>query len=86
MHGGKTPVALEKAAERIRALAAPAITAVADLIQHSDSDATRLAAAKLALELNGFKAKVEVQGEHEVTLRVVRTEQPIVVQTRALGD
>ena len=88
MHGGKSPQAKAKAEERLRALEHPAISALADLINHADSDATRLSASRYLLELLGHKATVQVQSETEVTVRVIHEDQPIVVVERGykLGD
>ena len=88
MHGGKTPAALAKAEERLRALEHPAITALGELIEHADSDATRLSASRYLLELLGHKSSVQVQSETEVTVRVIHEDQPIVVLEHGykLGD
>lgn len=69
---------MAKAEERLRALVHPAISAVDDLIKHADSDAVKLAAARLALGLAGFKETVQVQSEHEITVRIVHEDQPIL--------
>lgn len=88
MHGGKTPAALAKADERLRALEHPAISALEEIINKGDPDATRLAAARYLLELLGHKPTVQVQSETEVTVRVIHEDQPIVVLEHGykLGD
>lgn len=79
-HGGKAPQTLAKAEDRLRFLVHPAISALAQLIHHADTDSVRLQASKYALELNGFKATVEVRGEHEVVIRILDEPQPIVIE------
>jgi hypothetical protein len=80
MHGGKAPQNLAKAEERLRALVHPAINALAQMIESADQDSVRLNASKYVLELAGFKATVEVKGEHEVVIRVIDEPQPIVIE------
>jgi len=79
MHGGKSPQAKAKAEERLAQLVHPAIARLARLIESADQDSVSFNAAKLALELNGFKATVEVKGEHEMVIRVIDEPQPIVL-------
>ena len=78
-HGGAAPQTRAKAEERLRALVTPSITAVSNIIDHGDSDAVRLAAARYVLELAGYKPTVQVQSESEVLVRVIHEEQPILV-------
>lgn len=80
MHGGKSPQARAKADERMRELVHPAIAKLAKLIQEADQDSVSLNAARYVLELNGFKATVEVKGEHELIVRWVDEPQPIVLE------
>jgi len=83
MHGGKSPQALAKAEERLRALEFPAIAAVGALIEHADSDAVRLAAARWALELLGHKAAVQVHSESETIIRLIRDDPaPLILEQR----
>lgn len=42
------------------ALIVPAIAAIAELIQHADSDSVRLSAAKDLLDRTGFKPSIEI--------------------------
>jgi len=86
MHGGKTPAALAKAEERLRQLVHPAIARLAKLIESADQDSVSLNAARYVLELNGFKATVEVKGEHEVVIRVIDEPQPIVIEQHGLSN
>ena len=81
MHGGKTPIALAKADERMRELVQPAITSLARQIENGE-----FAATKFVLEWAGFRTPVKVQSDSEVTIRLIREEQPIVVGVRALDD
>jgi hypothetical protein len=55
MHGGKSPQALAKAEDRLRALVHPAITGLAQLIAQADSDSVRLSAIKDLLDRTGFR-------------------------------
>ena len=71
MHGGSSPQALVSAEERLRALEHPAISSLARLIDHADTDAVKLAAARYLLEVLGHKAGVQVQAGQEITIRVV---------------
>ena len=80
MHGGKSPQALAKAEDRLRQLVHPAIARLAQLIEHADQDSVSMQAAKYVLELNGFKATVEVKGEHELVIRVIDEPQPITIE------
>jgi hypothetical protein len=84
MHGGSSPQALKKAEERLRDLEHPAISRVAELIDHAESDAVRFAAARYILELLGHKASVQVQTEQEIVITIRREEQPIILE-RAHG-
>ena len=77
MHGGKSPQALAKAEERLRGLEHPAISALADIIDHGDSDAVRLAAARWLLEVLGHKATVDVRAQGELVIRWIDEPQPI---------
>lgn len=88
MHGGKSPQALKKAAERLRDLEHPAISTLAHVIQHGDTDAVKLAAARYLLELLGHKAITQAQVEQQITIQVLREEQPIVLDKayRALNN
>jgi hypothetical protein len=80
MHGGKAPQALAKAEDRLRALEFPAIATLQEVMRHGDTDAVRFAAARWLLEVLGHKATVTVQGEHEITIRVIDEAQPIVIE------
>jgi hypothetical protein len=55
MHGGKSPQALAKAEDRLRALVHPAITGLAELIKQADSDSVRLSAIRDLLDRTGFR-------------------------------
>ena len=63
VHGGAAPQVKAKAAERLAALADPAITRLAKLIQH-ENGMVGLGAVRDALDRAGFKApdKHEVSG------------------------
>ena len=52
------------AEERLMALADPAITRLAHLIDNADTDAVRLGAVKDALDRAGFKPTEKVQTNH----------------------
>jgi hypothetical protein len=80
MHGGKAPQNLAAAEVRLRELVHPAISALVELIAHADQDSVRLNASKYVLELAGFKATVEVKGDHEVVIRVIDEPQPLVIE------
>ena len=80
MHGGSAPQTLARASQRLAALEISAIAAIGELIRHADSDAVRLGAAKWLLEVRGHKAMVQVQGDHEITIRVIDEAQPIVIE------
>jgi hypothetical protein len=76
IHGGKSPQALRKAEERMRELVHPAISALERLINGNDFNATRY-----VLDYAGFRAAVQVNSESEVTIRIVREEQPLSLDT-----
>jgi hypothetical protein len=78
MHGGKSPQALAKAEDRMRALVHPALTRLAELIAAADSDSVRLTATRYVLDWAGFKAAEHVEGGGEITIRVLHEDQPIV--------
>lgn len=80
MHGGKSPQALAKAEERMRALIHPSLSRLAGLIEKADSDSVSLNATRYVLDWAGFKATVQVQSDHEVTIRVIDESQPIVLE------
>lgn len=65
MHGAKSPQALAKAEDRMRALVHPAVTALSNLIAEND-----LAASKYVLDWAGFKATEKVQQDGHVTLEI----------------
>lgn len=82
MHGGSSPQAKRSAEERMRALIHPAVSALARQIENNEFQAT-----KFVLEWAGFRQALEVKTDAEITIRVVREEQPIIVGMRALdGD
>ena len=56
MHGGKSPQALAKAEERLKALVHPALTGLAQLVANADSDSVRLSAIKDVLDRCGYRA------------------------------
>jgi hypothetical protein len=76
LHGGKAPQALRKAEERMRDLVHPAISALERLINGNDFNATRY-----VLDYAGFRAAVQVNSDSEVTIRIVREEQPLSLDT-----
>lgn len=75
-HGGMAPQNLRKAEERLRDLEHPAISQLARLIDHADTDAVKLAAARYLLECLGHSPKVKIQAEQEVVIRVVDVQEP----------
>ena len=81
MHGGKSPQAKAKAEQRMRDLVDPAISSLARQIDNGE-----FAATKFVLEWAGFRTAVQVEANTELTIRVVREEQPIIVGMRALDD
>jgi hypothetical protein len=83
MHGGKAPQALAAAEERMRALVHPALAALAELIEQRD-----LGAVRYALDYAGFKAAVQAQVDQQITIQVLREDQPIVLDNtyRALTN
>ena len=88
LHGGRSPQAVRKAAERLRELVDPAISQLAALIDHADSDAVRLSAVKDVLDRAGYRPTIQVQGEQEITIRILREDQPIIGENayRAFGN
>jgi hypothetical protein len=88
MHGGSSPQALKAAEERLRALVHPAISGLASLIDHADSDSVRLSAIKDVLDRAGYRPSVQVQGEQEIVITIRREDQPISVENayRAITD
>jgi hypothetical protein len=80
LHGGKSPQALAKAEERMRALVYPSVGELGGMIHHADSDAVRLNAIKYILDWAGFKAAVEQQVDQQITIRVIDETQPIVLE------
>lgn len=84
IHGGKSPQALRKAEERMRDLVHPAISSLARLIARDE-----FVAGRYVLDWAGFKPADKVQSEAEVTVRIVRDEQPTVLEhtvDHALGN
>ena len=82
MHGGKAPQNKRKAEERMLALIDPAVSSLARQIENDE-----FPAVKFVLEWAGFRTAVQVESNSEITIRVVREEQPIIVGMRALdGD
>jgi len=75
MHGGKSPQALAKAEDRMRALIDPAISSLSRQIENDE-----FPAVKLVLEWAGFKATEKIQ--QEGTLEIVFDRHPT---PRALG-
>lgn len=75
MHGGKSPQALAKAEDRMRALIHPAISALAELIEQRD-----LGAVRYTLDWGGFKAAVTAQVDQQITIRVIDEAQPIILE------
>lgn len=71
VHGGAASQVKAAAAERLRALEHPAISRLAHLIDHADTDATRLAAARWLLEVLGHKPTLQVEAEQEITIRLI---------------
>ena len=84
VHGGKSPQALHKAAQRLRALVDPAIVALEHIVEKGEPDATRLAAARYLLELAGHRASVEVNSQHDITIRLI--DETVLEQVRAQLD
>jgi len=80
MHGGKTPSTIARAEERLRLLVDPAITGLAELIARADSDSVRLSAIRDLLDRTGYKPSVQLNAESDITIRIVRDEQPIVLE------
>ena len=76
LHGGKSPQALRKAEERMRDLVHPAISSLARLIAKDE-----FVAGRYVLDWAGFKATDKVQAESDVTIRILRDEQPILLET-----
>jgi hypothetical protein len=80
LHGGRAPQALKKAEERMRDIVHPAISRLAALVEHAESDAVSLNAVRYVLDWAGFKAaeRQELTGadgapvEHTFTLRIDR--------------
>lgn len=71
MHGGASPRAREAAARRLAALVDPALQVLAQLLEHADSDATKLAACKLVLDYAGLKAIEHVETSGTMTIEVI---------------
>jgi hypothetical protein len=80
LHGGKSPQALAKAEERLRNMVHPSLSRLAQLIQEADSDAVSLNAIRYVLDYAGFKPAVTIQGEQQITIRVIDEAQPIVIE------
>jgi hypothetical protein len=64
-HGAAAPQVKLAAEERIRALVDPALTRLANLIDHADNDSVRLAAVRDVLDRAGYAAKQQI----EITIR-----------------
>lgn len=75
MHGGKSPQALAKAEERMRALIHPAISSLARQI-----DADEFSAVRYVLDWAGYKAAERIEGDQQITIQVLREEQPITLE------
>jgi len=75
MHGGKSPQALAKAEERMRALVHPAISSLARQI-----DADEFSAVRYVLDWAGYKAAERIEGDQQITIQVLREEQPITLE------
>jgi hypothetical protein len=65
MHGGKTPLAVKSARDRLTEMVDPLLTELFRIAQGSDSDAVRLAAIKDALDRAGYGAnsRLELTGK-----------------------
>lgn len=76
MHGGKSPQALAKAEDRMRQLVHPAVSSLARQIENDEFNAVRY-----VLDWAGFKAIEKIQGEQDVTIRLVREDaQPLILE------
>jgi hypothetical protein len=69
-HGGKAPLALANAEERLKSLVHPAITGLQQLIAQADSDSVRLSAIKDILDRTGYKPTEKIQTTGDSTIRV----------------
>ena len=70
MHGGKSPQALRKAEERLRALVDPSVARLAELIAHADSDSVSLTALRYVLDYAGFKPADKAQIDQALNVTV----------------
>ena len=80
-HGGSTRQVKQSAEERMRQLVQPAVDSLARQIENDE-----FPAVKFVLEWAGFRTPVEVKSDSEITIRLVRSEQPIITSVRALED
>jgi len=83
MHGGSAPQSRAAGAERIRALEHPAISRVAHLIDHGDTDAIRFTAARFVLELLGHKATEKIQTDGRTVIEVEYVARTLELPERA---
>jgi len=70
IHGGKTPIAILSAEERIRALVDPSLDRIQKTIADDDNPQLALAAARDILDRAGYKATEKIQQDGRVTLEI----------------
>ena len=75
-HGGKAPLALANAEERLKALIHPAISGLQELINKADSDSVRLSAIRDLLDRTGYKPTEKIQSDGTRVIRVEYADTP----------
>ena len=70
LHGSRSPQALRKAEERLRALVDPSVARLAELIAHADSDSVSLTALRYVLDYAGFKPADKAQIDQALNVTV----------------
>ena len=78
MHGGLIPRVQIAAAERIKRMVPSALDTLEDLLSEDQPAAARYASAKDILDRAGYKPTEKLQTEQQLTIRVVREDQPII--------
>ncbi len=88
MHGGTSPQAKLKAEQRLALMVDPVLTELYRIALAGETDGVRLAAGKDLLDRAGLKPTERVQADQELTIRILREEQPIILEKsyRALSN
>jgi hypothetical protein len=76
VHGGAAPQVKAAAERRLLAMVEPALVVLRQLLDSADNDSVRMAAIRDILDRTGFKPREVVEAQSDVTINVVRYEEP----------